>query len=305
VLPVYNGAGVIAPTIDSILGQTDADFELIVIDDGSTDATPEIVAGYAARDGRVRVVTQPNAGITRALIAGCAAARGRYIARQDAGDFSAPQRLERQRAALDAHPDLVLVSCWTAFAGPELEPLWIAKGTGKSAQPVDVRELSERYCVIDGPTSHPSAMFPRAAYERAGGYRRQLYYGQDWDLWYRLLELGKFQMIEEVLYTARVTPGSISATAKAAQETLATLTHDGVRARARGESDAPFIERAARIRPQGKSSRCGQARGLYFIGEALRRNRDPRCRAYLRRAALRCPLLVRAWVRLAQSLVRL
>jgi glycosyltransferase involved in cell wall biosynthesis len=306
VLPVYNGADVIAETIDSILAQTDRDFELVVVDDGSTDETPRIIAGYAARDERVRVLTQSNAGITRALIAGCAAARGEYVARQDAGDFSAPARFEKQRAALDANPSLTLVSCWTAFVGPELEPLWIARGTGKSSRPIDVRDLSQRYCVIDGPTSHPSAMFPRDAYERAGGYRAAFYYGQDWDLWYRLLDLGKFQMIEEVLYTARVTPGSISASAKTAQEELAAIVHESVRTRARGESDASLVERASRVRPvRGRKSRCAAARGLYFIGEALRRNRDARCRLYLRRAAFSCPLLLRAWLRLAQSIARL
>jgi len=306
VLPVYNGADVIAETIDSILAQTDRDFELIVVDDGSTDETPRIIAGYASRDERIRILTQSNAGITRALIAGCAAARGEYVARQDAGDVSAPARFEKQRAALDANPSLMLVSCWTAFVGPELEPLWIARGTGKSARPVDARDLSQRYCVIDGPTSHPSAMFPRDAYERAGGYRAAFYYGQDWDLWYRLLDLGKFQMIEEVLYTARVTPGSISASAKTAQEELAAMVHESVRTRARGESDAPLVERASRVRPvRGRKSRCGAARGLYFIGEALRRNRDVRCRRYLRRAAFSCPLLLRAWLRLAQSIARL
>jgi glycosyltransferase involved in cell wall biosynthesis len=305
VLPVYNAADVLAETLDSILAQSDPDFEVIVVDDGSSDDTPRLLAAYSGRDTRIRVIAQPNTGITRALIAGCAAAGGRYIARHDAGDLSDPRRLERQRAALDLAPDVVLVSCWTAYAGPELEPLWIARSTGVASQPTDVRDLSARYLASDGPPHHGSAMFRRDAYERAGGYRTAFYYGQDWDLWYRLFELGKFQMIEEVLYTARVTAGSISAMAKTAQEEIALHIHDAVRARSRGESDAPFVERASRVRPQRGSSRCGSARGLYFIGEALRRNRDVRCRAYLRRAAFRCPILLRAWLRLAQSIVRL
>lgn len=288
VLPVYNAAGFLAQTIDSVLGQSDSDFELIVVDDGSTDGTPAILSAYAARDPRVRVLTQANAGVTRALIAGCAAARGTYIARQDAGDLSSPRRLERQRAALDVDGnDVVLVSCWTAYAGPELEPLWITRGD------------------VEGPTHHGAAMFRRSAYERAGGYRPEFYYGQDWDLWYRLLEAGEFRMIDEVLYTARLTPGSISALAKAPQEQLAAIVHESVRMRARGESDAALLERASRVRPaRGKTSRRASARGLYFIGEALRRTGNAHAGRYFRQAIAASPFYWRAWVRWAQTRFR-
>ncbi|HEX7193194.1 MAG TPA: glycosyltransferase family A protein [Thermoanaerobaculia bacterium] len=285
VLPVYNAAEFLPETIESVLDQSDGDLELIVVDDGSSDATPAILSAYALRDPRVRVLTQPNAGVTRALIAGCAAATGKYIARQDAGDFSSPNRLQRQRSALDANGDVVLVSGWTAYVGPELEPLWIARG--------------------DGPTHHGCAMFRRDAYQRAGGYRAAFYYGQDWELWYRLLDLGKFQMIEEVLYTARITPGSISASAKAPQEQTATIVHESVRARARGESDAAFVERASRIRPvRGTKSRRTAAPGLYFIGEALRRNGDARAGRYFREAIGASPFYWRAWLRWMQTRFR-
>lgn len=306
VLPVYNAAPLLAETIDSILAQTDRDFELIVVDDGSTDTTPHLLATYAARDSRLRVITQPNAGITRALIAGCKAARGKYIARHDAGDVSDPRRLAIQRAMLDARDDLVFVACWTQIAGPEFEPLYVVRGTGRAREPIDVLDVDHPLCVIDGPNHHGSAVFRRDAYERAGGYRPEFYYGQDWDLWYRLAAIGKFQMAEEVLYTGRITPGSISSSAKTGQEEIAIHTHDAVRARAHGESDAAYVERASRVRPaRARLSRCTRARGLYFIGEALRRNRDKRCRRYLRDAALACPLMLRAWIRLLQSTIRL
>jgi hypothetical protein len=306
VLPVYNAAPLLPGTIDSILAQTDREFELIVVDDGSTDATPQLLASYAGRDPRVRIVTQANAGITRALIAGCKAARGKYIARHDAGDLSHPSRLAVQRAMLDANAEVAFVSCWTQITGPELEPLYLVRGTGIAAQPARVLDVEHPLSVIDGPTHHGSVVFRRDSYERAGGYRPEFYYGQDWDLWHRLAAIGKFQMAQEVLYTARITPGSISASAKAGQEEIAIHTHDAVRARARGESDAPYVERASRVGPvRSSASRCAKARGLYFIGEALRRNRDARCRRYLREAALTCPLMVRAWLRLLQSAIRL
>ncbi len=122
VMSVYNGAPTLGATLDSILGQTERDFECIVVDDGSTDATSAILAEYSARDPRIRVIRQLNAGLTRALIAGCAEARGVYVARQDAGDLSDPRRFELQKRALDADPEIIFVSGATLFAGPELEP---------------------------------------------------------------------------------------------------------------------------------------------------------------------------------------
>lgn len=86
VMSVFNGARYLSASIASILSQEDVDFELIIVDDGSTDATPGLLAEFAARDARVRVIRQDNSGITQALIRGCAAARGTFIARQDADD---------------------------------------------------------------------------------------------------------------------------------------------------------------------------------------------------------------------------
>src|SRR5258708_9087954 len=89
---VYNAGGTLRETLDSILTQEEADFELIAVDDGSTDGCGALLDEYAARDRRLRVLHQDNRGLTRSLITGCAAAAGRFIARQDAGDLSPPRR---------------------------------------------------------------------------------------------------------------------------------------------------------------------------------------------------------------------
>src|ERR1700750_1417633 len=96
VMSVYNGASQLGTTIDSVLNQEGASFEFVIVNDGSTDEVPQILETYARRDARVKVINQENQGITRGLIAGCAAAKGTYIARQDAGDISMPGRLARE-----------------------------------------------------------------------------------------------------------------------------------------------------------------------------------------------------------------
>ncbi|HUR82859.1 MAG TPA: glycosyltransferase [Thermoanaerobaculia bacterium] len=301
VLSVYNGAEHLAETLDSILAQTERDFELIVVDDGSTDATPAILQSYAGRDGRVHILRQENRGLTRALIAGCAVARGAYIARHDTGDTSHPERLAKQRRMLDASPELAFVSCATQYVGPEGEPLWITRPSGAAMRPAHILGGAT---LLDGPTHHGSVVFRRDAYERAGGYRAAFRYGQDFDLWYRLAAEGKFQSTADVLYVARITPESISGTARAEQELLASLSSAALEARTRGESDDAILVCAAQVQPvRSGGTRRSRAAGLYLVGEALRRNRDPRAKRYLRRAIATWPFSPRAWLRMAQSLI--
>jgi glycosyltransferase involved in cell wall biosynthesis len=297
---VHNGAPTLAATLDSILAQTEDDFECIVVDDGSTDGTRDILAQYAGRDPRIRVMTQQNEGLTSALIAGCAAARGALIARHDAGDLSHRDRLERQRALFENEPRLAFASCATEYVGPRGEPLYTAHTPGHATKPIAPLDPCALNGVIEGPMHHGSVMFRRDVYERVGGYRRVFHYGQDWDLWYRLGAAGLFQSLPDVLYTARVTPDSISASARAPQHALARLSLAAMRARSRGADESPFLAEASRITARKGGSR---ADGLYFIGEALRRNGDRRAREYLRDAIRADPLHWRAWFRYAQAVI--
>lgn len=300
VMAVHNGAIHIAQTLDSIVAQQGADFELIVVDDGSTDATAELLNEYARGNPRVRVIRQEQSGLTRALIAGCAAANGALIARHDAGDISKPTRLATQKRVFDRHADVVLVSCWTHYIGPEEEPMYVHKGNGRAMEPMPM--LSPAGEVLDGPGSHGSVMFRADAYRRAGGYRAEFYFGQDWDLWYRMAAIGKFQMVPEALYILRVTPDSISSQNREEQQVLAALSKEAALRRAAGGDDSEILQRAARVRPVSRgASRKRTAAGLYFIGECLRRNGDRRARKYLRNAVAADPLLLRAWIRLLFS----
>jgi hypothetical protein len=303
VMGVYNGARHLAASIESVLAQEGVALELIVIDDASTDGTAEILESFARGDSRVRIVRQEeNRGLTRALIAGCAVARAPLIARQDVGDLSDPRRFALQKAMFDSSEKVLFASCATLYVGPALERLWVARPRGSALQPAMVLDLSDPLVLTDGPTHHGSVMFRRDAYFRAGGYRAAFRFAQDFDLWFRLAELGQFQITPEVLYTARIEVGSISTVARAQQFQLAALSRATLEARQRGESEEPFLARAAAVQKiQGRPSRRSQAAGLYFIGEALRRNRDPRARGYFRQALVTWPLSMRTWIRMAQA----
>lgn len=289
VMSVFNGAGDLPRTLDSILAQTESDFELIVIDDGSTDGTAAILNDYAARDPRIRVITQSNEGLTRALIRGCDAARAPIIARHDCGDVSLPQRFEKQLAAM-ADDEVVLASCATRWTGPEDELLFIARADGN-----DVREslLHAGIDAIRGLPHHGTAMFRRDAYLAAGSYREAFRFAQDLDLWIRLAARGRIAIIDKVLYEARYSIGAISASRRRQQVALAEIAI----AIRDGGDERELLERARRVSdaaaPQSKRD---AARALYFMASCLRRNGDLRYKQYARAAVGRDPLHLRSWL---------
>lgn len=309
VMGVYEDAAWLDATIDSVLAQTLRDFEFIIVDDGS--ANPEVAAcidDHARRDARIHVVRKAHEGLTVALIAGCAQAAADFIARIDVGDTMEPARLERQAAVLSAHDDCTFVSCHTAYHGPDWEPLWISTGRVRGDRPASVLPAETGGQLAGEVTHHGSVMFRTAAYVEAGGYRPQFYYGQDWDLWYRLAERGTFHVVPEVLYRIRLLPNGISARQAERQRAIARCSRGAFDARRGGGDESCWLAEAAAIRPGAKAGprepagRSALEPGLYFIGEALRRNRDPRCRSYLAQAIRARPSSARSWMRLLQSL---
>src|SRR5487761_1677094 len=107
-MPVYNAERYVGHAVESILRQTWHDFEFLIIDDGSTDRSPEMLRAYAERDPRILLVSRANTGYLRALNEGWPLCRGEYVARMDADDVAMPERLQRQIAFLDAHPDCLM-----------------------------------------------------------------------------------------------------------------------------------------------------------------------------------------------------
>lgn len=286
VMAVFNGASALGVTLDSILGQTERDFELIVVDDGSTDATPSILAECAARDARIRVITQVNAGLTRALIRGCAEARADVIARHDCGDRSHPERFARQLSLLAQ--GAAVVSCATRFVDPDGDLLYIARADGEEVRHSLLFDDAKR---IHALPHHGSAMFRRDAYTKAGGYRAEFRVAQDLDLWIRIArDEGTFAIANDILYDATIDPRSISGTARAAQVRLteiAVALRDG-----RGS-----LADAALVTPPPITPR-GEAAALYFIGKCLLQQHNRKGRRYLREAIKRDPWHWRAWLSL-------
>lgn len=181
ILPVFNFERFVAEAVDSILGQTFPAFELIVIDDGSTDGSPAILADRAASDSRVRLVSRPNRGLTHTLNEGVSLARANYVAIMNADDIALPARLEKQVTFLDTHPAVAAVGTATR--------MFAERGTRKvdavmMVEPEALRSLLQS----TSPFAHPTVMFRRQAVVDVGLYRPSLEPAEDYDLWLRLAE---------------------------------------------------------------------------------------------------------------------
>ncbi len=311
VVGVHNGRPALRETLENILSQAGVDLELVLVDDGSTDGSESVLTAYAAREQRIRIVRQEQAGLTSALIRGCALARGEYIARQDVGDISLPGRLRTQLDWLAARPGTVLASCGMRMVGPRGEVLYeVLRDDGDVSRTLHTRGPVE----LDGPPHRrgvrvpaappgASSVFRRAAYEKVGGYRAQFYFAQDLDLWVRLTEVGDYTVVPEILYRAAVGPDSISGHYRREQVALTQLIAESARLRRAGLGDEAVLQRAAAIRPASVSRerRAARSRALYFIGACLRKRCDPAAVEYFKRAIRENPLLLRAWWRLLSS----
>ena len=204
VMTAYNAAWSLPDTLASIAAQTVRDIRLIVVDDGSTDETPLILARAAAADPRILVLTQPNGGIVSALNAGIAHCTTPFIARHDADDLSDPDRLERQISYLEAHPDCVAVASAARHideTGHELGTRTRLRHPSKADE--TMVPAREPYLL------HPFLMMRADAVRDVGLYRLVLN-AEDSDLYWRLRDLGALHNMDDVLGSYRMHAASIS-----------------------------------------------------------------------------------------------
>jgi glycosyltransferase involved in cell wall biosynthesis len=216
VMSAYNEERYLGSAMESLLDQTFDDFEVIVVDDGSKDRTPEILASYD--DPRVRVVRQENRGLIASLNRGVDLAQGRYIARMDGDDIAYPERLARQVAFLDAHPDVGLLG--TAF--DEIDGDGRVIGCRRyPTEDADLRRILIRY----NPFFHSSVMMRRELLQRVGGYIEapDLVLVEDYDLWFRLARVTRLAGLPDVLVARRYHGGNLSVVRETLQLRRAVL----------------------------------------------------------------------------------
>jgi glycosyltransferase involved in cell wall biosynthesis len=212
IMPVWNGEKFLAAAMDSLLAQTFTDFELMVIDDGSTDHTPEILRGYT--DSRLRVLRLDHGGIVVALNHGLAQARAGWVARLDADDISEPCRLELQWQAVNRNPRAVLCHTAATFFG---EGSALA---GKARLPRSRSFTALRLC-YQCPIIHSTVLFKKTVALAAGGYLPEERHAEDFSLWGRMLEQGEFIALPEKLVRFRIHSMSVSRQNLEMQMTLA------------------------------------------------------------------------------------
>ena len=201
VLPVRDGERYVREAIGSLLTQTMRDFELIVVDDGSTDATAEIVG--ETMDRRVRLVSQGRLGLVEALNRGLAESVRPIVARMDADDISLPSRLEQQVAAL--RPEVGLVGCGVETFDEH------GRATGSWLLPTEDDALRRRL-LLRNVFTHGSVVMRRAAVEGAGGYRADYGANEDYDLWRRIARDWRLAAVPEPLYRYREHSAAVTKT---------------------------------------------------------------------------------------------
>lgn len=208
-LPVYNSSAYLTSAVESILKQTFTDFELLLINDGSTDNSLSLMQSF--KDARIRLIdNEKNIGLTATLNKGIELARGKYIARMDADDISLPARFEKQVAYLDKHADVAVLATRASFMNTEGE---ITGEWNDDAVHVSENDI-KRFTAFSNCLVHPSVMM-RARVLKKYRYRDHLRSAEDWDLWLRLLADGqKIHKLDEILVHYRVHPQSAMASEK-------------------------------------------------------------------------------------------
>ncbi len=251
-MPAYNAEPFIAQAIESVLAQTFREFELIVVDDGSTDATPIIVKSF--RDPRIVLIHQENMGIAWALNTGLGEARSDLIARFDADDLCYPERLERQYAFMQDHPDYVLAGAMVDYADKEGHFVFTYRPPAETDD--QIRQLSYRTC----PFIHSSVIYRKSVVLALGGYNVYAHGFEDHLLWRLLIGTGKVCNMPEVVMMVRFNPGSLTIDETCRHPSYLNIKYSALRKKAIGAPEGRLL--LDTMRAQALS---GEKAGAYHV----------------------------------------
>ncbi|MEI6401514.1 MAG: glycosyltransferase [Actinomycetota bacterium] len=262
-LPAYNAESFVGDAIESVLAQTLASFELVIVNDGSTDSTATLLDRYCS-DPRVRIIDNgSNRGLVASLNRGLAECRSELVARLDADDTSEPTRLERQFALFEKNQRLVLSATAYRRVRPDGSLIRVGHPPSTHAELAASHLTGNRLC-------HSAVMFRRRAVIDAGGYRAEWFPVEDFDLWLRLCTAGEFTAVtsEEVVYLDN--PDGISATRAAHQQQMTQARVDLELSRLSGLSIDDKSSNVQRVRAAARARRALRddlvARGIASSG---------------------------------------
>lgn len=204
VMPVRDGARWLGDAIASIIGQTFGDFELLVIDDGSSDDSRRIAEEWAHGDSRIRVLHLDRSGLVAALNLGLSESRGRLIARLDADDIAHPDRLARQSGYLELHPEIALLGSWARRIDEHGAPQGIVQPETRPDR------LTRLLTEGKNPFLHSSMMIRSVTLQKIGGYRPAFEGAEDYDLWLRIAEVAQIANLAQCLIQYRSHPTSVT-----------------------------------------------------------------------------------------------
>jgi glycosyltransferase involved in cell wall biosynthesis len=266
-LPVYNAVATVREAARSVLADESVALELIIVDDGSTDGTTEVVTALAV-DPRVRLISRPNRGLAASLNEGIAAASAPFIARMDADDVSAPNRFGTQVRYLHAHPDVVLV-------GGQIRRVIDGVADSASHFPLEHDEIVGALLRGQHAMCHPSIMIRRSALDAVGGYWEHGL-AEDWDLFLRLSEAGRLANVDAHVLDYTFHAGGINASSMRRVRTNIGLAVCNHRRRAEGlpEFDpagyAGHLDVPDRVRIRAESLSLGLYRRSMLAGQSNR-----------------------------------
>ncbi len=194
ILPVYNGAAYLAEAIESIITQTYQNLEIIILNDGSTDASQAIISSF--NDHRIIAIQQDNIGLAETLNKGIKLAKGEYMARQDADDISLPDRIQKQINYLQSHPEILVLGTRAKIFKDQGQYI------GEHKHALNAAELHFDI-LFENPFVHSSIMFKKIHIEKLGYYNTDRSYFEDWELWSRFVEIGNIGNLKSNLVEYR------------------------------------------------------------------------------------------------------